>query len=370
VRGNWIFVGLAVIGAALIVYFSLVRPPEPGRVATRQPEVVTGNLGTGRGADPEVKPPAEQPTESAEAAKAQPMVPPSFDIVRVSRSCTAVIAGRATPGATVIVSTPARELGRVKADARGEWVLVPDLPLESGTRELRLAAQFEGQEPVTSPDTVVVVVPECGPEDQGQQAIAVLTPQSGASRLMQVPSRTEDLKASKGLGLDSVDYDEKGDVRLTGRAEPGATVQIYINNKPVGTAVADANGNWETHLTERVEPGIYTLRVDQVREAGKVASRIELPFSRAAPEDIKVEEGRVVVQPGNNLWQISRGTYGRGAAYTIIYQANKNQIRDPDLIYPGQIFTLPKPEAAGPPPAASAPPPPPAAGSGKPPAGQ
>ncbi|WP_119419469.1 LysM peptidoglycan-binding domain-containing protein [Desertibaculum subflavum] len=363
-RGNWIFVGLAVIGAALIVYFSLVRPPEPGRVATRQPDVMSGTTGSGKG-DPEVKPPAA-PAET-EASKAQPMVPPSFDIVRVSRSCTAVIAGRAAPGATVIVSTPTRELGRVKADPRGEWVLVPDLPLESGSRELRLAAQFDGQEPVSSPDTVVVVVPVCGPDDQGQQAIAVLTPQTGASRLMQVPSRGEELKATKGLSLDSVDYDEKGDVRLSGRAEPGATVQVYINNKPVGTAVADAAGHWETRLVERVDPGVYTLRVDQVREAGKVASRIELPFSRAAPEDIRVEEGRVVVQPGNNLWQISRGTYGRGAAYTVIYQANKTQIRDPDLIYPGQIFTLPKPGGPVPPLPAG---PVPAPAAGKPPAGQ
>lgn len=366
-RGNWIFVGLAIIGAALIVYFSIVRPPEPGRVATRQPDVMSGTVGSGKGAGQEVKPPAVAPAET-EAAKAQPMVPPSFDIVRVSRSCTAVIAGRATPGATVIVSTPARELGRVKADQRGEWVLVPDLPLESGSRELRLAAQFEGQEPVASPDSVVILVPECGPDDQGQQAIAVLTPKSGLSRLMQVPSRGEELRAAKGLSLDSVDYDEKGDVRLSGRAEPGATVQIYINNKPVGTAVADAGGHWEANLAERVDPGVYTLRVDQVREAGKVASRIELPFSRAAPEDVKVEEGRVIVQPGNNLWQISRGTYGRGAAYTVIYQANKGQIRDPDLIYPGQVFTLPKPGTPVPPlPAVSGPAP--AAGA-KLPAGQ
>jgi nucleoid-associated protein YgaU len=81
-----------------------------------------------------------------------------------------------------------------------------------------------------------------------------------------------------------------------------------------------------------------------------------------------VEEGRVVVQPGNNLWQISRGTYGRGAAYTVIYQANKGQIRDPDLIYPGQIFMLPRPGAEATP-LPTGPVPVPAAG-GKLPAGQ
>jgi len=50
---------------------------------------------------------------------------------------------------------------------------------------------------------------------------------------------------------------------------------------------------------------------------------------------------RVVVR-GDSLWRISRSTYGRGARYSVIYKANRDQIRDPDLIYPGQIFVLPR----------------------------
>jgi nucleoid-associated protein YgaU len=49
----------------------------------------------------------------------------------------------------------------------------------------------------------------------------------------------------------------------------------------------------------------------------------------------------VIIQPGNNLWQISRVIYGRGVEYTVIYQANRDQIRNPNLIYPGQILTTP-----------------------------
>ena len=54
---------------------------------------------------------------------------------------------------------------------------------------------------------------------------------------------------------------------------------------------------------------------------------------------------------GDSLWQISRRTYGKGNRYTVIYDANQEQIRDPDRIYPGQMFVLPQdatPSAAKP----------------------
>ncbi|MGB3147711.1 MAG: LysM peptidoglycan-binding domain-containing protein, partial [Paracoccaceae bacterium] len=49
----------------------------------------------------------------------------------------------------------------------------------------------------------------------------------------------------------------------------------------------------------------------------------------------------VTVQPGFTLWAIARENYGDGLLYVRVFEANKDQIRDPDLIYPGQIFTVP-----------------------------
>ena len=48
------------------------------------------------------------------------------------------------------------------------------------------------------------------------------------------------------------------------------------------------------------------------------------------------------VQPGNTLWAIARERYGEGILYVAVFEANKDLIRDPDLIYPGQIFRLPE----------------------------
>ena len=51
------------------------------------------------------------------------------------------------------------------------------------------------------------------------------------------------------------------------------------------------------------------------------------------------------IERGDSLWAISRRTYGEGDRYTAIYDANLDQIRDPDLIYPGQVFVLPSEDA-------------------------
>jgi nucleoid-associated protein YgaU len=68
----------------------------------------------------------------------------------------------------------------------------------------------------------------------------------------------------------------------------------------------------------------------------------EAPDLASAESEVVVPApGRVIIQPGNNLWQISRVIYGRGVEYTVIYQANRDQIRNPNLIYPGQILTTP-----------------------------
>jgi nucleoid-associated protein YgaU len=59
--------------------------------------------------------------------------------------------------------------------------------------------------------------------------------------------------------------------------------------------------------------------------------------SQAVIEDLKT----VTVVRGDSLWRISRKVYGRGIRYTTIYDANTDQIRNPRLIYPGQVFVVP-----------------------------
>lgn len=49
----------------------------------------------------------------------------------------------------------------------------------------------------------------------------------------------------------------------------------------------------------------------------------------------------VIIRKGDSLWRVSQRRYGQGVRYTTIFEANRDQIRDPNLIYPGQIFEIP-----------------------------
>jgi hypothetical protein len=157
-----------------------------------------------------------------------------------------------------------------------------------------------------------------------------------------LPQQPEDGIAQGDLVLDSVDYDETGRVIIGGRASPGTRMLIYLDNRLVGDTRAGAAGRWSHSPADPVSEGLHSLRVDQVDESGKVLARVETPFSREAVRVAENDEDFVIVQPGNSLWRIARRAYGEGIRYSVIYQANQDQIRDPDLIYPGQVFELPE----------------------------
>lgn len=308
---------------------------------------------------------ARQPEDVPEAPVGGdvPATPPTFDVVRVDRTGGVVIAGRSAPLCKIEVQDGDAVVGMSEANTRGEWVVVPEQPLAPGSRELGLRATCGGAEAL-SDRLVVVVVPEQGENIAGQAsdadagALALSVPRSGdgATQVLQAPEAPRDDDATAvastdetdavGLGLtalslDVVDYNAEGDLQVSGQAEAGSTLRVYLDNGLVGEATADDTAKWTLQPDESVEPGLYTLRVDQVAPNGIVTARVELPFLRGEPlRDLP--EGRiVVVQPGNSLWRIARRTYGSGLQFTQIFEANADQIRNPDLIYPGQIFTLP-----------------------------
>ncbi|MBA1157975.1 LysM peptidoglycan-binding domain-containing protein [Microvirga mediterraneensis] len=172
---------------------------------------------------------------------------------------------------------------------------------------------------------------------------------------------------------------EEGKLFVSGLSAPGATVRLYLNESFIAPGGAGGDGKVSFSIANGVKPGDYRIRLDDVDPvSGQVRSRAEVGFNvpvqvasgqpqaptpaqpstraqparevaSALPEGQMASAGTVVVpninttivSRGDNLWRISQRIYGKGLRYTVIYGANQEQIRNPNLIYPGQVFVLP-----------------------------
>jgi nucleoid-associated protein YgaU len=185
------------------------------------------------------------------------------------------------------------------------------------------------------------------------QQVAILRSGEDGVELVQSPS--EENSAPQQVELETIGYSDTGDVQLTGRLNEGSAVRIYLNNRLVADVTPQEDGNWRGDL-EGIDPGVYTLRVDEVHSDGTVLSRVETPFKREPVEVLQAAEAQtseqpqetpapirsVTVQAGDTLWAISRERFGDGVLYVRLFDANRELIRDPDLIFPGQVFTIPE----------------------------
>ncbi|RME62737.1 MAG: LysM peptidoglycan-binding domain-containing protein [Alphaproteobacteria bacterium] len=270
---------------------------------------------------------------------------PSFDIVRLSRGGTGVIAGRARAGWRVIVLADGKPVAQTVADGRGQWVVILEEALAPGSRELTLQATNDAGEMLESRDLVVASIPEgAGAGAGGEEGVvAMMTPKTGGpSRLLQRPPAPA---AANGgvLSIDAVDLLPNGAMALSGSGTAGGATRLYIDDRFVGEARSDAQGYWLLVVDNPppVRDAPLRLRADHVLAEGKVELRVEQMLEPGEMPVLSAGTQKVVVQPGNNLWTFARMVYGKGIQYSLIFQANTNQIRDPDLIYPGQVFVLP-----------------------------
>lgn len=277
--------------------------------------------------------------------------------------------GAESASGQVVILSPSPEIAEAAdtGEASTEQVAVSD---ETGdtAAPLEIASQAPtGQSPVdtaTSPElglalseaearaivdldraTAALSTPERAPE-----APAVILADESGVRVLQGGTAAPEL--ADNVVIDAITYDAEGEVQLSGRAPAEGFVRVYVNNRPVEVGTVGDDGQWTAQLPD-IDTGVYTLRVDQVDPAGAVVSRAETPFRREAPEDIRalsLERGStearpllelVTVQPGNTLWGISNQAYGDGVLYVRLFEANRDKIRDPNLIYPGQVFSVP-----------------------------
>jgi nucleoid-associated protein YgaU len=216
---------------------------------------------------------------------------PVFDIVRIERTGDAVIAGRAAPGAIVELLRNGERHDRAVADQSGQFVMVPPR-LPPGDYELTLRS--------TQPD--------------GK------------------------LATSKGVvvALDGVES-SPGVVRSRAEAQLNAPETVVANrsvlDQTVGSSLAHQPSQLPSQIAKRQDIAVsqlpHPIAVTPLSEGG------------SPPAVVVPNIATAVVSRGDSLWRISRLTYGEGMRYEFVYKANRNQIRNPNRIYPGQIFVLP-----------------------------
>lgn len=255
----------------------------------------------------------------------------SFDIVRVEEDGSMVAAGKGMAGAVVSLMDGESVLTEFTVNENGEWVYIPSEPLVAGTHEIWL--RDDSMNARDESEVVVVDVPE--PENAGDALAVMMSPDAEEVSVLQAPAPQVQID----IDIRSVNY-INGAFIVQGTVRESGRINLYADNLFLGNVWAEA-GEWSLRIPRKLEAGRkYLIRADKVDFKGKVTARVEVPFEiEKGIEEAKRRRIRVV--KGDCLWKIAKHLYGSGFAYVTIYQANKNQIKNPDLIYPNQVFVLP-----------------------------
>lgn len=319
----------------------------------------------------QAEPAKPEPAKAAAVPVAAPVA--RYDTLRVTPEGAMTIAGAVAPGAKVEILLDGQVIDTVTANAAGAFASVSTVAPSAEAR--RLGLRVTGSDGVAqSVAETLTVAPS--PLALAQAATAAGAPPeavaakvAAAQVLADTPLVTDETGsarvlagASAALVIDTLSFAADGGMAISGRGAPaGAVLRAYVDSAEVGLVRPDAQGTWAMHLPAAA-PGPHALRVDALDASGKVLSRAEQGFEGVAPKllaaSAQVQDQAqglaptkaqprplaraITITRGNTLWAIAREAYGDPYLYVQIFQANRDQIRDPDRIYPGQVFTLPR----------------------------
>lgn len=373
---TWVAGGAAGLALGALIWFLSLQQGQPPTPPQPEAAAVSDSA-------------ADTDTETASVSEPTAVAPtpasPTFDTVRAEADGSVLVAGTAPAGSKVSLMVDGKEASQADADPQGKFAAFLSLGASNSPRVLTMLATLaDGTKITTDANVILQATPAPEPaataaadtteatEAAAPQADAA-TSDSGADVLVadaQGATKLTDDALVADMIIDTIGYDNLGNLDIAGRGAASGSAMVYVDNVLQASAPLTAEGKWRVKLTG-VDTGVHTLRVDQVDEKGKVTSRAETPFQReevakvatavVAPEPVAepaataapvettaaapaVTSVTITVQPGYTLWAIARQSYGDGMLYVRVFEANKDQIRDPDLIYPGQVFTVPAAE--------------------------
>jgi nucleoid-associated protein YgaU len=338
-RTATIVLGAAAAVAAGFSLFALLAPePQPVEMAAPSdpapPQQAAGD--PAESASAATKDPSDQP--QASETRTTEKTDPSFDVVRVERDGAAIVAGSAEPHADISIRVDGETAATAQADESGGFVAFFDIPAAeddaSGVRRVEVEARDPDGARTATGEPVIVAAPAA--EEPDAEPLVVAARETGVEVLQRPGGAGEE----GAVTLDSSIQQGDGVIALTGRAGGLKPVRIYANARLIAETVADADGRWTATAAADDAAGAQTLRIDEIAEDGSVSRRIETLF--AAPDDQPaLDPGEIVVTRGDTLWRIAENMLGAGPRYIVIYEANAERIRDPNLIFPGQVLSVP-----------------------------
>ncbi len=252
----------------------------------------------------------------------------TFDIVRLDKKGDVVIAGKTSPNIKVDILDGNETLASVFSDSNGDWVWVSEKPLPEGIKRFNLK-HFDGEDEFFSHQNIIIL------REKNKYLSSKILRFSKNSSLEIINNNQKIL----GLSLDIAEYFDEDGLMLTGRAKPNAKVKLFFSDNFKKESISNNRGVWKMEL-KKFDFADNNLIITTEIEGQNIKLKTKIFEKKIDPNFIFEKE--VIVKNGNSLWRIARKTLGGGIYYSEIYKNNMKEIENPDLIFPGQVFNIPK----------------------------
>ena len=315
---------------------------------------------------------------SLQPPNATPAAPLTIDLARVKPDGAAVFAGTAAPNAKIRIFEGDILLGETIANAYGEWVIVLEKSLAAGQHLISVATERSDgttemadrslaveiyQDTETKP--LVALLPETAtevpvliqsPDDVDKTKSAATASEATASGTIVAdaaeaapakPQAKSQIAASQiaALAPSAIVWRDASRILISGTSRGGVRVTVNDAKGQFGEALVLADGAWQVAGSLDMDIAVNQLRFALFDDANQIIARYDLPVK--ARDLAKGQDGSplVVVNKGDMLWRIAYHQLGEGVKYVDIVRRNQQDIADPDLIYPKQIFAVPQSSA-------------------------
>ena len=277
---------------------------------------------------------------------------PEIDIIKVSPDGSFVIAGKGQPNSNINILNKGDLIDSSIVDSDGNWVVVSKENLKTGDNLISID-QINNNGLVLRHKQLFITKID---EHKKDQPLVISVPNKNGENIsiIQQPSEKQKIyKVENDLGIQkkiksnkkifnvkTIFFNENGFVSIKGKVNFGKKIALYINKKIMETIKIE-NSKWQYNSDKTIDYGLHDLLVVLKSDKDEILDKITLPFMRVEMPYNDVPENFILIKPGDMLWTIAYRLYGDPFKYIQIFEENKDQITNPDLIFPGQLFSIP-----------------------------